>query len=168
MTIRKGVIETTLDTGKMQTVSVSGLAGESHDGVEVYQQFGFTSSQPDIETDGKGAECIIVNASGVSVVIAIDDRRHRPTDMPKGSSGLYSSNPNQRVTLDPETGIKLRNGAFYFELLNDGTLNINAATVNITSDVSFTGNLTSNGKNISDTHTHKNVQAGSGNSGGVN
>jgi len=168
MTIRKGVIETTLDTGKMQTVSVSGLAGESHDGVEVYQQFGFTSNQPQINDDGKGAECILARAQGVTVVVAMDDRRHRPIDTPQGGVTVYSSNPAQRITIDPETGIKLKTGAFFIELLNDGTVNINAATVNITADVSFTGNLTSNGKNISDTHTHKNVQAGSGNSGGVN
>lgn len=38
----------------------------------------------------------------------------------------------------------------------------------ITGAINFIGTLTSNGKRIDDTHTHKGVQAGSGNSGTVN
>lgn len=46
------------------------------------------------------------------------------------------------------------------------TISGTAATIN--GAINFIGSLTSNGKNISDTHTHSGVQSGSDNSGGVN
>jgi hypothetical protein len=60
------------------------------------------------------------------------------------------------------------------ELTADGTLKLNAATVeinatnlNIASNVAITGDtLTHNSKNVGSTHSHSNVQPGSGNSGG--
>ncbi|MEN3753726.1 Gp138 family membrane-puncturing spike protein [Mangrovibacter sp. SLW1] len=45
---------------------------------------------------------------------------------------------------------------------------VNGTAATITGAINFIGSLTSNGKNISDTHTHSRVQSGSNDSGGVN
>jgi hypothetical protein len=39
---------------------------------------------------------------------------------------------------------------------------------NVNGNTAFTGQVTANGKHVDDTHTHKNVQPGTGNSGTVN
>ncbi|WP_145592103.1 Gp138 family membrane-puncturing spike protein [Yersinia rochesterensis] len=61
----------------------------------------------------------------------------------------------------------LVNGLFTFlgGLVGSAAAGISAK---ITGTIEFIGTLTSNGKKIDDTHTHKGVQSGNGNSGGVN
>lgn len=51
--------------------------------------------------------------------------------------------------------------------INMASVSGGRGTANINADTNFTGGLTSNGKNISDTHTHTSVQGGTGTSGGV-
>lgn len=61
----------------------------------------------------------------------------------------------------------LVNGLFTFlgGLVGSAAAGISAK---ITGTIEFIGTLTSNGKKIDDTHTHKGVQSGNGSSGGVN
>ncbi|MGM7759743.1 Gp138 family membrane-puncturing spike protein [Yersinia enterocolitica] len=61
----------------------------------------------------------------------------------------------------------LVNGLFTFlgGLVGSAAAGVSAK---ISGAIEFVGTLTSNGKTIDDTHTHKDVQSGNGNSGGVN
>ncbi len=61
----------------------------------------------------------------------------------------------------------LVNGLFTFlgGLVGSAAAGVSAK---ISGAIEFVGTLTANGKRIDDTHTHKDVQPGSGNSGGVN
>jgi phage baseplate assembly protein gpV len=49
----------------------------------------------------------------------------------------------------------------------DGEIDIVATTIKLNGAVVMTGTVTSNGKNISSTHTHSGVQTGSGTTGAV-
>jgi hypothetical protein len=62
--------------------------------------------------------------------------------------------------------IKITSGGAV-EIVAPGGHKITAPTTAINSDIAMTGALTSNGKNISNTHTHSGVQTGGGNTGGV-
>lgn len=99
-------------------------------------------------------------------------------------------NPDNRVALGvlPKSRPKLEEGevAFYhpktgafiiwreggnLEIVTDGniditaeTITVNATTINANADVNFVGALTSNGKNISDTHSHSQPNDSGGNS----
>lgn len=73
---------------------------------------------------------------------------------------------NVDETMDITAGTKITINAPELEL-NIPLITINGATMNVIANTAFTGTLTSNGKNISDTHTHGGVTPGSGTSGVV-
>ena len=76
------------DARKLQTVQVEGLAGEVLDRVERMQQYGVTSHPH------AGAEALLLALGGMRqhpVVVAVDDRRHRPTGLSEGEVCLYTS-----------------------------------------------------------------------------
>ena len=178
MKIRKGVINFSTNSSKMQTAQVEGISGEIADEVERYQQFGFSSYPIKVENDGRGTEVIIADVGSTDhrVIIATDDRRYRPITGLPGDVMLYGihdtpsaehTNATQRIVLKEDGSVIVKVNNMKIELLTNGTMNITATTININGNVAFTGNLTSNGKNISDSHTHGNVTNGSGTSGQV-
>lgn len=190
--IRKCVL-TKVDTNntKMQTVQVHGIAGEVSSGVERYQQYGFSTYPVAISPDGKGAEGILtgVYGSSVAVLLALEERRFRPTVGREGDVLIYANHdtPNasheeatQRIALtSDENGnyqIITKCGASTVDLKNNGDITItngaciitmSADSVYITGNVHITGSVTANGKTIDDTHTHSGVQSGSSATGPV-
>jgi len=86
--ITKAVIETVNDSGGMQVVKLSSLAGEERDEIERFQNFGFSSHPP------PNAEAIAVSVLGNRdnlVVIVADDRATRPKDLEEGESVFYNA-----------------------------------------------------------------------------
>lgn len=84
--IVRGIVTLVDDSKKLQSVQVEMLDGELSDEAERFQQYGF-SSVPFEE-----AEAIILHPAGTrshAIVIAVDDRRHRPTGLEPGESALY-------------------------------------------------------------------------------
>lgn len=74
------------DSRKIQSVQVEVLADELHDEAERFQHYGF-STHPI-----PGAEGIIVRIGGTAshgVIIVVDDRRYRLTDLAQGEVALY-------------------------------------------------------------------------------
>ena len=74
------------DSRKLQSVQVEVLADELHDEAERFQNYGF-STHPI-----PGAEGIIVRIGGTvshGVIIVVDDRRYRLTDLAQGEVALY-------------------------------------------------------------------------------
>lgn len=85
--ITRAVIETVNDTDGMQLVKVNLLAGEARDGVERFQNFGFSSHPPD------SSECVAVSIGGNRdhlIIIVADDRDSRITGLIKGESVQYN------------------------------------------------------------------------------
>lgn len=79
------------DSGKQQTVSHQGLAGEIHTGVYRPQMFGLSSHPP------KGSTGVVVSAGGErsrSVFIGGEHDDHRPTGLNEGECKLYDSAGN--------------------------------------------------------------------------
>lgn len=85
--ITRAVIETVKDSGNMQLVKLTLLAGETRDDIERFQNFGFSSNPPD------GSECVAVAIGGNRdhlIVIVADDRNTRIKDLLKGESVQYN------------------------------------------------------------------------------
>ncbi|HKE81619.1 MAG TPA: phage baseplate assembly protein V [Solirubrobacteraceae bacterium] len=91
------------DKKKLQQVQVELLADETKDHVERFQQYGFTS------VPLEGAEAVVSFLGGGrdhGIVLAIDDRRYRQTEMQAGDVALYTDEKT-RVVLTRDQTIKL-------------------------------------------------------------
>jgi phage gp45-like len=86
--VSRVVVDRVTDTTKLQTIQTQGLDGEVLDRVERFGEFGF-ASHPLV-----GSEAILVTPSGtraLAVIVAVDDRRYRPTDLAEGECCLYTT-----------------------------------------------------------------------------
>ncbi|MBZ5560360.1 MAG: phage baseplate assembly protein V [Acidobacteriia bacterium] len=75
------------DDSTLQTVQLTILKGETLDGCERFQSYGFTS------VPVAGAEAVVVFVGGFrdhALVVAVDDRRYRKKDLQPGESAMYS------------------------------------------------------------------------------
>ena len=141
--VTRGVVKLVDDAPGIQTVQVTGLAGEVLDGVERVQQYGVTSHpHPD-------ADCIILDVGANRahpIVIAADDRRYR-LHLAQGEVAIYDDLGQQ---------VHLARSGIVIDAPQGLTVN---------GDVTIAGTLTNNGVNLT-THTHPGVQPGSGSTGG--
>ena len=110
--VGRAVLTLVDDARRMQTVQVQALAGETLADVERVQQYGLTSHPH------PGAECVVVSVGGMRqhpLVVAVDDRRHRPTGLAQGEVALYtdedSDDAPHRVILRRGRRIELRAGS---------------------------------------------------------
>jgi len=85
--LSRGKLTMVGDGDGIQRLQVAVLDGETRDGVERFQQYGFSSHpQP-------GAEVVMVSLGGNRdhpIVIAVDDRRTRPTGAQAGETAIYN------------------------------------------------------------------------------
>lgn len=110
--VGRAVLRVVDDEAKLQAVQVEGLAGEVLDRAERFQGYGL-SSHPH-----PGAECVLLAVGGQRqhpIVVAIDDRRHRPTGLAAGEVCLYTDEHDpgapHRVILGRGREIRLECGA---------------------------------------------------------
>ena len=85
--VARAVVSRTTDGGNMQTLQLSVLETETIDGAERFQQYGLSS------VPLAGAEAVVIFPGGDHahpLVIAVDDRRHRPTGLKDGEVALYN------------------------------------------------------------------------------
>lgn len=85
--VSRAVVERVNDAPKLQEVQLSVLAEETREGVEHFQRYGFTS------VPLSGAEAVVLFVGGRrdhGLVVAVDDRRHRPTGLQPGEVAVYS------------------------------------------------------------------------------
>ena len=111
--IGRAVVRVVDDSLKLQAVQVEGLSGEVLDGIERWQQYGFTS------VPHPGAEAIIAALGGQrqhSVVLAVEDRRYRVMGLEQGEVCIYTDEDENdstmvhRITLGRGRVIKLEAG----------------------------------------------------------
>lgn len=85
--LARGVVRLVDDAGGLQAVQLGVLAGETRDGAERFQEYGF-SARPH-----PGAEAVVLFVGGRRdhpVVVAVDDRRHRKRGLAAGETCLYT------------------------------------------------------------------------------
>lgn len=86
--IARAVIKNVDNSTKMQMLQLGEVEGGPYDDCENFQGYGFTS------TPMAGAEVVVVFPNGDrahALVIGVDDRRYRPTDLDPGESALYDT-----------------------------------------------------------------------------
>lgn len=84
--VNRAVIVMVNDSLKIQGVQVNLMDGVTRDGVERFQNYGYTSNPH------PGAEAIVVSIGGNQdhgIAIAVDDRRYRFTGLREGEVALY-------------------------------------------------------------------------------
>jgi len=100
----RAVIGRADDTADMQRLQISVLESETIDGAEHFQQYGFSSVAL------TGAEAVVIFPGGDHahpLVIAVDDRRHRPKGLEGGEVTVYHQSGSS-VLLKDDGGIELR------------------------------------------------------------
>ena len=118
----RAIVSLVTDTTGIQTVQLGVLEGETRDGLERPQPYGFTS------VPLAGAEAVVLFVGGKrdhGLVIAVDDRRYRKKGLAAGEVALYHKDgpfvllKSTRVVVD---GAELRLGsdaaANFVELAN--------------------------------------------------
>lgn len=112
--------------------------------------------------NGAPTQYVQFSAAGITITSPTAITLNAPTITANASTSFTVNAPQS--TFSAKVTI---NGLLTFVAGIVGSAAAGAAAV-ITGTINFVGALTSNGKNISDSHTHTGVQPGSGNTGGVN
>src|SRR3990167_2011860 len=132
---------------KLQVLQLQVLAGETKDGVELFEPYGHTGvALP-------GAEGVVAFLDGGrphAVALVQTDRRYRPTDLQPGEVALYN-NEGTRVVLRKGGKVEVLAAT---EVKVTTTKVILQADVDILGNTVFTGTVTANGQRIDQTHTH--------------
>lgn len=132
---------------KLQSLQLQVLAGETKDGVELFEPYGFTGiALP-------GAESVLAFLDGGrthAIALVQTDRRYRPTDLQPGEVAVFN-NEGTRVVLRNGGKVEVLAAT---EVKVTTTKVILQADVDIVGNTTFTGTVTANGKRIDQTHTH--------------
>lgn len=164
--IARGVLLIANSAKKMQTLQLGLLAGETADGIEHFEPYGFTSNPL------AGAEHVTVfvdgdRAHGITLVVA--DRRYRLQGLVAGEMAIHDDQ-GQKVHL-MRGGIVIDGAGLPISVIGNvtitGTLAVTQA-VSMQASLAVIGGITEDGVNIGNNHTHSGVQAGSGNTGPPN
>lgn len=155
------------DAKKVQEVDINIMQDEVKEGVERFQNYGF-SSVPMKPQGKKFTEAIVAFLGGNrshGVVIATDDRRFRPKNLKEGESVQYDDQ-GQQIHLSRD-GIRVKGGDkklpmhidigdVHFEVTKDQVMmKVGDNTVKLNKDGLF-----SNDHKIDHTHKHKDVMPG--------
>lgn len=134
--VNRAVITMVNDSLKMQAVQVNLMAGVTRDGVERFQEYGFTSSPH------PGAEGVMVSVGGNQdhgIVIVVDDRRCRLVGLAEGEVALYDD-LGQKVHLT-RTGIVVDGAGRPITVQNTPHVDFNTPTVNMSGNLNVDGNI---------------------------
>ncbi|WP_207458660.1 phage baseplate assembly protein V [Azospirillum sp. SYSU D00513] len=121
---------TAVSSGKMQVVQVNILAGETKDGVEHFEPYGWTSHPL------PGAEAVVGfvggdRSHGMAVVIA--DRRHRPSDLKPGEVCVHDD-LKQEVRLTRE-GIVIKGAGLPITIEDTPKVRMETPLLEVTGEV---------------------------------
>lgn len=136
----RAIISLVNDATLVQEVQVEGLPKETLDGVERFQEYGFTSHPH------PGAEALIAALGGSRqhpVVVATDDRRHRVKDLGEGETAIYTSQDKDgvkhRVHLKQGLVTEIHSGRSSI-VMNDTTITLRAGNgAHVTLDAGIAG-----------------------------
>lgn len=191
--VGRAVLRALNDGTGTQTMQVELLKDELYDGVERFQEYGFTS------VPHAGAETVMVSIGGQrghGIIVACEDKRYRITGLENGEVAIYTDEDldgghrihmkrNKEVEILSDTTASIKQtptkttvtNATEIELVSGSTVvEVKPASVTMTvgtvsvvvssTGVAITnGTVTHNGKNIGATHLHSGVTAGAANTG---
>lgn len=155
--VARGIVNLVNDAGGLQVLQISLSADEVRDGIERFQQYGFTSAP----FAGAEAIALSVNADrNQLVVISVDDRRYRLVGLQPGEVALYT---------DEGDYVKLARGKI-IEVVSGTKVKITAPVLEVDGDVHVTGTLTADTDVViaglgHKLHKHGGVTVGAGVSG---
>lgn len=92
--VGRAVLQRADDTKKVQSLQLDVLDGETREGVERFQNYGFTS------VPQSGAEAVVVFLGGArdhGVAIAVEDRRYRIGNLESGEVAVYTDQGDKIV-----------------------------------------------------------------------
>tara|TARA_R110002110_G_scaffold64634_8_gene178591 strand:+ start:2421 stop:2936 length:516 start_codon:yes stop_codon:yes gene_type:complete len=153
MLLVRGIVSAVQDDKALQTLSLDLLADESKDGVERFQDYGFTTHPP------TGLEALVAFVGGNrshGIVLAVGDRKFRLRNLASGEVALYDDQGQKvyirrdGILVESDFKITLRAP----QILIDGAVHITGAT---TSDA----DIAAEGVSL-EHHTHGGVDPGAG------
>lgn len=155
--VARGVIRAVNDSSELQECQLGLLAGELRDGMERFQEYGYTS------VPLPGAETAAVFVSGNrdhGIIVATDDRRFRLKNLAPGEVALYTDEGDQIVfkrgrKIQIDAGTKVTITAPLTKLVGDLEV-----TGDITDRSSGDGNSMKGMRDIYNTHTHPETGGG--------
>jgi phage baseplate assembly protein V len=104
-TVARAVVQLVDDSTKQQLVQLGVLEGEDIDDGEHFHPYGLYS----VPLPGAEAVVLFPNGDrGHPLVVAVSDRRHRPTGGQSGETGLYGMTAGARVRVMPNGDIEVQ------------------------------------------------------------
>jgi len=172
LTVARCVVSLVNDSLKMQTVQAQLLKREVRDGIERFQNYGYTSKPH------PGAEGVVLFVGGNrdhGLCIAVDDRRYRLTGLADGEVAIYTDE-GDKIHLKRGREIEVTTTTMTIhastECFFDTPLARFAGDVQadgeILDNASGSGKTMANMRAIYNTHDHGGVQAGGGNTADPN
>lgn len=122
----RGVLTRITTTGGVQTAQVAGLAPEGLEGIEMFQQYGFTTVPPE------GAMAIVLPLGGRTshgIVIATEHSSYRLQGLESGEVAIYT---------DEGASIVLKRNRIIAATCDDWELDCKRMKVNASESVAFT------------------------------
>lgn len=132
MTVSRGIVDQTDDSDGMQIIKGKFLADEVRDGLERFQEFGFTSRPPD------NSECVAVFVQGNrehGIIVGTNNRQFRLKNLEKGETAIYT---------DDGTEIVLKK-AGQVEVTTAVKVTVTAPDVQMTGNLKVDGNIVVDG-----------------------
>lgn len=167
MAFGRGVLSLIDDNKKIQLIQVSLQSSEIRDGIERFQNYGFTS------VPLKGAEVAVAFVGGNrshGIALAVDDRRHRIKGLENGEVAIYTDE-GDKIHLKRNNVIEITTNKIIVNApeveVNTETATINASTKILcdTPLLECTGDIVDNSgqnslsmqqmRSIYNTHTHE-------------
>lgn len=162
----RGVVAV-VDAGrKLQAIQVRLMAGEVKGNVEHFEPYGWTSHAQ------SGAEAVVAFVGGDrshGIALCVADRRYRLVGLEAGEVAIYSDEGDSVVlrrgrTVEVTTET-FRLNAKRCELNAPDGIFLNSLLVSASKDIRAEGDIVAGATSVRD-HRHKDVQPGSGTSGG--
>lgn len=122
----RGVLTRITTTGGVQTAQVAGLAPEGLEGIEMFQQYGFTAAPPE------GAMAIVLPLGGRTshgIVIATEHSSYRLQGLESGEVAIYT---------DEGASIVLKRNRIISVTCDDWEMDCKRMKVNASESVAFT------------------------------
>lgn len=144
----------------IQRIQIEGLAGETVQALEHGEPFGLTAHPP------TGSDCVVVPLGGRTshgIIVSTSNGAYRVQGLKPGETAVYNAS-GAKIVLKAGQVIEIDCATLR---ITAGQIEVNADKIKVNADTAFTGALTSNGKNISASHTHGGVTSGGATTGGV-
>lgn len=155
MMFARGVLRGVDDSGPRQQVQVELLKDELRDGLEHMQNYGFTSHP----IGGDVAVAFLGGNREQGIVLVVDDRRYR-IPLLAGEVAIYDDQGNKIELLRDMVKVT---AVQHVEVVAP-TIKL-VGNLDVIGDITSTGTVTNNGKDIGSTHKHDGVLVGGANTG---